>query len=55
MWYDDRDEGTNRGEIYYSKFDNNGNVLINNKRITDSPTVAVHLDFAIDSNDNIKF
>ncbi len=49
-WYDDR---TGNWEIYYTKLDNNGNTLIQNKRITYQDTNSYRPKLAIDKEGNV--
>lgn len=51
-WYDLRDGGLNY-EIYYTKLDNNGNTLVDDKRLTFDPARSCRPKIAIDFNDNV--
>lgn len=55
MWFDDRDStATKRNwEVYYTKLDNNGTTLVDDKRITQAAGYAYHVTFTLDQNGNI--
>jgi hypothetical protein len=49
-WRDDRD---GNAEIYYTKLDNNGNTLVDDKRLTFNSAYSEHPSIAIDSDNNV--
>ncbi len=49
-WWDSRDGGT---EIYYTKLDNNGNTLVDDRRLTFDPASSRYPSLALDSNNNV--